>query len=66
MMKIFSLVGALRQFGMRASILTAIILMGHWFRYRDLDWKDFLFAALMFIAYVILASWLALRNMKKV
>jgi len=64
MKRLLSLV-ILYQFGMRAAILTGIILAGHWFRYRALDWEDFLFAALVFTAYLILASWLESRKIPK-
>jgi len=65
-MKKFSPLVILRQFGMKAAIPTAIILAGHWFRYRALDWKDLLFAALVFTAYLILASWLESRKIPKI
>ena len=64
-MKIFSPLGALRQFDIRAAILTAIILAGHWFRYHTFDLKDCLFAGLVFTAYVVLAAWLAARKTHK-
>lgn len=64
-MKRFSPLVILRQFGMGAAIPTAIILAGHWFRYRALDWEDFLFSALVFTAYLILASWLESRKIPK-
>jgi hypothetical protein len=56
----------LRQFGMQAAIPAAIILAGHWLRYRRLDWEDFLLAAVVFIAYVAISPRLASRKRGKV
>lgn len=65
-MKEFSLLAILRQFGIQATIPTAIILGGHWFRYGALDLQNFLTAAVPFVGYLLLASWLEWRRNPKI
>ncbi len=64
-MNTFSPIATLRQHGFRAAIGAAIILGDHWYQYRQLDQADLLFAVIVFIGYLALASWLARRNSGK-
>lgn len=54
-----SLLAVIRQHVWKAALGAGIILAGHWYRYRHLDQMDALFAAIVFISYLALASWLA-------
>ncbi len=65
-MKWFSPFAALRRFGVRAAIPVAMILAGHWYRNRPLNWTDLLIAAVVFLSCLIVASRLAPRAAEKV
>jgi hypothetical protein len=56
-MKPLSPLAAFRKHGLGAAIAVALIMAAHWFRTHQLDGMDLLTGAIVFLAFVAIASW---------